>query len=303
MKSPVETKKSFFQTLSGVRYKDYVFSNVDTSLFNTYYRMAKTYRNTDTLLKLDVYQPAGDTASLRPAIIFVHGGGFYLGNEKDIRPVCDSFTKKGYVIISVGYRLGFDWPALNLRDSLEKQLETVYRATQDVRAAIRYIRKYSALIRVDTNKIFLTGASAGAVTAINVGYLDQNEISPEFIADNGSLDGTGVYDYPGFSTRVKGIVNLEGIIFDTSWVKAGNIPILSVYGTADQLYSYSGLDYVSPYAPFFGGQSIQLRFYNLGIPSAIKTYPGGPHGSVLHSTNLSETISFVTDGLYILLQW
>jgi len=298
LKSQFESEKSFAQSLAGERYKHYVFSGVDTSLFNIQYRIAKTYHNTDTILKLDVYQPAGDTISLRPTIVFIHGGAFYGGNEEDLAPLCDSFSKKGYVAISIGYRLGNDWPALNLADSMQKQLATIYRANQDARAAIRYIRKNSVVGRIDTTKIFLAGASAGSVTAINVAYLDQSEVAADFSSINGQLDGTGQYDYPGYSTKVKGIINLEGEIFDTAWIKVGDVPILSVYGTADQLYSFSGFDYISPHTPFYRGQSIHLRATNLSIPSIIKTYPGGAHGSVLSAANISATIAFITDGLF-----
>jgi len=159
------TVKSFHVT-SGTRYIDEVFSSVDTSLFKVGYRIAKTYHSSDTILKMNVYQPAGDTLRLRPAVVFIHGGGFSGGTEKDYYAdsICSALARRGYVTISIGYRLGIAWaPHMSNADSILKQLEAAYRADQDARAAIRYIRKSSSIGRIDTTKIFIGGASAGVL--------------------------------------------------------------------------------------------------------------------------------------------
>ena len=289
-----------FNATSGTRYVDEVFSAVDTSLFKVGYRIAKTYHSSDTILKMNVYQPAGDTFGLRPAVVFIHGGGFIGGTEKDgyVDSICHSLAKRGYVAISIGYRLGIAWaPQMSNADSLLKQLEAAYRADQDTRAAIRYIRKSSSIGRLDTTKMFIGGASAGAVTSILLAYLNQDELSLDFVSRNGALDGTGPYDYPGYSTKVKGVINMEGVILDTTWIKTGDVPIFSYYGTADPFYIVSGTVPSSPYAPIFGGQGIRLRVSHLGIPNGMMTYPGGVHGSVYNTANIQATLNSMSGAI------
>jgi len=298
-KQEAGTVKSFHAT-SGTRYIDEIFSSVDTSLFKVGYRIAKTYHSSDTILKMNVYQPAGDTLRLRPAVVFIHGGGFSGGTEKDYYAdsICSALARRGYVTISIGYRLGIAWaPHMSNADSILKQLEAAYRADQDARAAIRYIRKSSSIGRIDTTKMFIGGASAGAITSILLAYLDQDELSSDFVLRNGLLDGTGTYDYPGYSTKVKGVINMEGVILDTTWIKTGDVPIFSYYGTADPFYIVSGVAPASPYVPIFGGQGIRLRASHLGIPNGMMTYPGGVHGSVYDAANIHATMNSMSGAI------
>jgi para-nitrobenzyl esterase len=302
-KSTPDTKKAFAGQLNSVRYIDDVFAAADTTYFNVVYRIGKTFRGADTALKMDIYQPLGDTIGRRPVIIFIHGGAFYAGSEKDSNAkfLCASFAKKGYVTASIGYRLGIAWrPGISKADSINLQLEAVYRANQDARAAIRYIKKYSAFGRLDTTRIFVVGGSAGAATAINVAYLENNELSADFLVRNGPVDlqGIGGFDYSGFSAKVKGIVNIEGFIYDSSWIDTGDIPIFSFYGTSDPFYRFFDVEQGSPNTPFFGGQSIQLRVKNLGILNGIKTYPGGVHGSSNNPQNADTTLKYITNAIF-----
>lgn len=66
------------------------------------------FNNTD--LFMDIYEPIGDTIGKRPLMIWVHPGGFLLGNKEaeDMVALCDSFAKRGYVTASISYRLGFN---------------------------------------------------------------------------------------------------------------------------------------------------------------------------------------------------
>src|SRR4051812_7756704 len=86
----------------GARYKDMIFPNVTTTSDITY------STSNGTTLKLDVYEPTGDTLSARPVLIMAHGGSFYGGTKTDDNAVttfCTNFAKRGYVTVSIDYRL------------------------------------------------------------------------------------------------------------------------------------------------------------------------------------------------------
>lgn len=194
------------------------------------------YNNTD--LYMDIYEPNGDVLTKRPLMLWVHPGGFLLGDKEvdDMVALCDSFAKRGYVTASIGYRLGFN----PLSSSSAER--AVYRGTQDVRAAIRYLMEYSDIYDIDTNYIFLGGSSAGAVATVHVVYADQDEVPTSvtggfFDPDLGCLDCTGnayVHD-----VSVAGFVNLWGALGDSSWIDSDETtPGLLIHGVDDDVVPF-----------------------------------------------------------------
>jgi acetyl esterase/lipase len=137
---------AMLQTVTNVAYGQCDTNRYKTPIFNAVFKHADIlygegqvwnipYNNTD--LKMDIYEPIGDTLLQRPLMLWVHPGGFLLGDKgvDDMVALCDSFAKRGYVTASIGYRLGFN-PA-----SAESAERAVYRGTQDIRAAIRYFKE------------------------------------------------------------------------------------------------------------------------------------------------------------------
>lgn len=78
-------------------------------------------------LVMDIYEPDGDTLSERPLVIVGHRGDFLppiinqspYGTRKDsaVVEMCKRFAKKGYVAVSMDFRLGWN----PLGSSLEKR--------------------------------------------------------------------------------------------------------------------------------------------------------------------------------------
>jgi len=62
---------------------------------------------------LDAYfPPESDQRSKRPAIVFMHGGGFKAGNKRSGRKLALEMVARGYAVFSVNYRLtGEHWPS------------------------------------------------------------------------------------------------------------------------------------------------------------------------------------------------
>ncbi len=304
----IKTSKNLITTASTtpVRYRDSVFANVD-SLPNIFYRTAQNYDRLENL-NCDVYMPAGDTVTKRACIIFIHGGAWKrnpensLGTRKGERRICLAYAKRGYVVITPSYRLGIDFkPRQSSADSIRKLHETVYRATQDIRALVRFVKKNALYANIDTNKIFIGGGSAGAGAAIHATYLDQDEIG-NMIAELGPLDGTGIYDHPGYSKKVKGVINIAGAIHDKNYIDAGDPPMISSYGTEDGLYKDSIERIYSPHYRFHNGQMMQQRLIQLGIPTPpMILFQGQGHANndpTAFLTNLNRTSAW----MYSLLQ-
>jgi dienelactone hydrolase len=283
------------------RYATDVFANFTTNS-DISYGLNNSYTGASTTLKMDVYQPNGDTETNRPLLIFVHGGSFIGGSKTDgdMVAMCQRFAKKGYVTASIDYRLGF-FPF----DSANA-VKAVVRATQDLRAAIRFFYKdkqTTNTYKIDTNHIFIGGSSAGAITALHVGYLNEeceisDYLSSSTITQLGGLEGAS--GNPGYSTTVHGILNGCGALARYSWLEAGNVPVASVHGTNDGTVKYNrGI--VNPGVPLMyldGSRMIHERACAVGVENQFYTFSGAPHvpyaGSVAY---MDTTVNFFRDFL------
>ena len=144
-------------------------------------------------LKLDVARPDGDGPF--PAIVFIHGGGWYQGKRQAYRTQIEEAAKRGYVAATISYRLmKFD----------EKQKETtsadpIFPAQiHDAKAAIRWLRANAEKYHVDPNRIGVTGGSAGGHLSLLVGLTDP---SAKLEGESGN---------PDQSSRVQAVVNVFG---------------------------------------------------------------------------------------------
>ncbi len=153
----------------GPRYRTRVFERVDVRE-NVTFRRIEGAGDTPLDLRLDVYEPAGDAERARPAIMWIHGGGFRPGNDKRqnyIVRMATDFARRGYVSFSIDYRV---------RENPTNDLEgTVRDAVEDARAALEWIRRHSADYRIDPQWIAVGGGSAGGVTAVNLAALENAE--------------------------------------------------------------------------------------------------------------------------------
>ncbi|HLP21352.1 MAG TPA: alpha/beta hydrolase, partial [Chitinophagales bacterium] len=221
----------------GQRYKEKVFADV-TIISDIVYTTAN-----NTTLKLDVYEPTGDTQSLRPLIIMAHGGSFVLGNktmDSVVTRYCNSFAKRGYVCASIDYRLG---SPLQLLDTVSL-MNVVTKCIGDGKAAIRFFRKDAATTntwRINPNMIIVGGNSAGAVLYMQAVYIDSvNEAPPTYrdaMIQNGGLEGNSGND--GYSSQAQALINLAGGLNVPEFVGPNSIPSFNAQGDADVTIAYN----------------------------------------------------------------
>lgn len=100
---------------------------------------------------IDVYQP-GQGAN-HPGIIFVHGGGWRVGDKNQYAHLGNVAASRGFTAYSINYRLG---------------ASGVYYQYEDVMRAIASIRQNAAQFGTDPNRIAVWGDSAGGSLAMRV---------------------------------------------------------------------------------------------------------------------------------------
>jgi arylformamidase len=151
--------------------------------------------------QVDVYTPA-DAVGDAPLVLFIHGGGWSIGNHTMVQAKPQHFKDQGYVFASAGYRLMPEAP--------------VETQAADIGAALRALRAQAETGGFDSNRIVLMGHSAGAHLAALVAT-DPKYAGDAFGAIRGVvlLDGAG-YDIPAaMANPTMDLPNLYKDVFGT----------------------------------------------------------------------------------------
>ena len=142
-----------------LRFRDIVFREVkmDSLVYSTEGRKQ---------LLMDVYQPVGDTALLRPLVIIAHGGSFLNGNRRSERMpvICRELAMRGFVAVSIDYRLSH----LLSMGSQRNAYTAIIKAVADGRNSVRWFINDAArsnTYRIDRSRIFFAGNSAAVKIA------------------------------------------------------------------------------------------------------------------------------------------
>lgn len=147
----------------------------------------------DVELKLTLARPDND--QVLPAIVFIHGGGWCMGNKEHYTRLIKEAARQDFVAITVGYRLmEFDKKYQETTTALHNFPCQVH----DVKAAVRWLRANADKYHVDTDHIGATGQSAGGHLSLMLGLTD---VDDQLEGNNGS---------PEQSSRVQAVVNYFG---------------------------------------------------------------------------------------------
>jgi acetyl esterase/lipase len=214
-------------TVGSQRYLDEVFTEVEVTE-NVLYRQTEDHEGNPIDLRLDLYEPAGDTALERPLVIFMHGGWFAFGSKNGMGPVAATYVRRGFVVAAIDYRLNPDngWNDFDtIGDAMTDDvfLDSVFDANVDAGAAVKWLRRRAPALRLDPEGIVAAGHSAGAVLALLLGYF------PFSIQVPGSFH---------WEARVGAAMPWSGVI-PTSFIQTGEPPLHVSHGTADGTIPYS----------------------------------------------------------------
>lgn len=265
--------------------------------------MIKSFKDPQLLdLNLDIYYPKGDFFKGRPLVMLVHGGAFYIGSKESIaeRTLATTLAKRGYVVASIDYRLGFKMVSSDIEMS-------GYRAVQDARAALRFLSHNAKGLGIDPTQVYIGGTSAGGVASLNTAYLNDDNLPgriKEAISDGAvpKLDASGNKYTESF--EIKAVANMWGAVSDLNIISGQKkIPVLSIHGTADDVVPF-GYDYPFQNSMLFnrlvmdkmyGSKPICDQLKILGIRNRLVALEGLGHEPELASAssvnNYMDTIS------------
>jgi dipeptidyl aminopeptidase/acylaminoacyl peptidase len=235
------------------RYRDDVFKRVSVTRDIQYGQAPADQYGEGEQLKLDLYQPKGDTATKRPVLIFAHGGGFTAG-DKSSGPsaiLAKEFARKGYLTASINYRL--DGPSTGCTGANGVTPEcyaAAIEAVHDGQAAVRWFRINAKDLGVDKRRIAIGGESGGAILACGVAVLS---------ADPGSSGN------PGPSSAVQSFVSISGGLPGGLFVDAKTAPGILFASTED------------PVVPYQWSVDTRDKMASFGVPAKLTTFQSNVH--------------------------
>ncbi len=267
---------------TGKRYRDMIFSTADIQFDKNY--AADTVKADDRKsYGFDLYTPHGDDTRNRPLIIWMHGGGFVFGSKSDenMKLWCETFARRGYVCVSIDYRMGKKTSILNIG----KLIRNCYPAVLDARQAVRYFKEHHEEYGINPEHIILAGNSAGGIMALQTAFSKNRELADSLRIQNPAPFG-GVDEGP---TKVLAVINFWGGIFNINWLKNAQTPVVSVYGSEDKIVR-PGFNKGS-----YGGKAITEKLAALHRNGEEKVFDGYGHELYKHFNPLP--IHFGKEGI------
>ncbi len=228
-------------------------------------------------LKLDVWQRKGVNAPV-PTLVYYHGGGWIFGDRTGATLLFMPYVEMGWNVVNVEYRMA--------------SVSHAPAAVEDARCALRWVFRNAKQYNFDTNKIVLTGHSAGGHLALISGILPNgtgldndcygteplqiaaiiNWFGPSDVAD--LLQGANLKNYAvmwmGSQTDAPAIARRVSPI---AYIRRGIPAILSVHGEAD------------PVVPYAQSAKLHAALTAAGVPNELVTIRGGAHGGFTAAEN------------------
>jgi acetyl esterase/lipase len=183
-------------------------------------------------LELDVYRAAG-SATPRPVVVFVHGGGWRVGHRRAPREtrewergfferICDA----GFAAVAVSYRFSGE--------------ATFPAQIDDVLDALRWVRDHGPENGLDPDRMYVWGASAGGMLASLAALVpDAPPVRgaviwyavSDFLALD--LDATDTFEAHLFGGPIGEHADLARAASPVTHVREGAPPFLIQHGEAD----------------------------------------------------------------------
>jgi acetyl esterase/lipase len=226
--------------------------------------------------KLDVIY-ARDKSKARPTLIYIHGGGWIGGTKEGASLLMLPYLARGMNVVNVEYRLA--------------SVALAPAAVEDCRCALYWVYANAKTYGFDTNRLVVTGHSAGGHLSLTTGMLTSadgfdNECSREQnsevkVAAIVNFFGiTDVWDVvqgpnlkfyaPPWFGSLPGKEDLAKKLSPLNYVRKGNPPIITIHGDNDAL------------VPYAHAVRLHAALDRAGVPNQLVTIPGKGHGDFNH---------------------
>jgi len=197
------------------------------------------YASVSAAQKLDIYQPKKIKKSA-PVIVYIHGGAFKFGDKAGFMDLASikKMVDAGFIVASINYRLSN---------------EAIFPAQiQDVKAAIRFLRANAAKYKINADKVFSWGGSAGgclsalAATSGGVAELEGAELGNASFSSRvvAAIDWYGPIDFLTMQEQGK----QQGININTNDANSPESKLIggAIQENAEKCAKANAMKYITP---------------------------------------------------------
>lgn len=220
--------------------------------------------------KLDVYKRR-DTTGPQSTLIWIHGGGWTGGTKEAAVMSLMPWFEMGWNVVNVEYRLA--------------RVSLAPAAVEDCLCALRWVAAQAKTYDFDTNRLVVSGDSAGGHLALTTGMIPESAgldrqcpgvplpklaaiINWYGITDVGDLlDGPNRKAYAvAWMGSMPNRDEIAKRVSPLNYVRPGLPPVLTIQGDAD------------PTVPYTHAVRLQEALKKADVPNELLTIPGGKHG-------------------------
>lgn len=215
---------------------------------------------------LDIYTPPGGSGTPAPGVLVIHGGSWHGGTRTEFDGLSRYLAARGFVVISMDYRLAPAWTFPAQRD--------------DVLAAVKAIETRAGEMGLDPDRLVLIGRSAGAQLALLHAYAAHDPAIKGVVSFYGPTDMVYGYEHPAdpriYDSTTVLTRYLGGALSDqmANYRAASPIdfagpqspPTLLIHGTPDELVEVEQ------------SRRLDRRLTELGVTHLLVELPWASHG-------------------------
>ena len=246
------------------------------------------YKTEPRDLKMDYFGPK--TKEERPALMFIHGGGWRTGDKSQHIPLARALAKRGIRVFLIEYRLS---------------TEALYPAAMiDAHAGLDFLFEHSKEFRIKRDHITVGGFSAGGQMAALLGSTWDEEIYGKTKKENRiysviDLDGILAYIHPesgegddskklSAATQYFGYNKLERPdIWDEAsalyHISKDDPPVLFINSGVDRMHA--------------GREDFRKKMDSFHIKTEVTYFEGSPHSFVLYEPYFSKVIGLIEENI------